>query len=204
MSVQMRTENSEYPALIIKGEGSDIKNSKVLNSRAKKKLVTNVLTLKLVKHAEKKGDTEMAQSFRNTLHCLDEMIIENGKMHGKFCKNRFCLVCNSFRKASLINRYLPVVNKWSDPHFVLLTRQSVRAKYLEPTMDEMLKVFKKIINKYTKRHQRGMGTNLIGLRTFECNFNPIKGTYNPHFHIIVASMHCNHLLGQVFLCKYLY
>lgn len=30
----------------------------------------------------------------------------------------------------------------------------------------------------------GRGKKLVGVRSLECNFNPLKQTYNPHFHII--------------------
>jgi hypothetical protein len=48
----------------------------------------------------------------------------------------------------------------------------------------MLKTFQKITQKHRKRYQRGSGLKLVGVKSLECNFNPVKGTYNPHFHII--------------------
>ena len=49
----------------------------------------------------------------------------------------------------------------------------------------MIRGFKRIIDKYKKRNQRGKGKQLIGIKSLECNFNPKKKWYNPHFHIIV-------------------
>lgn len=44
-----------------------------------------------------------------------------------------------------------------------------------------------IINKYRKRHQRGKGIKLYGIKSIECNFNPQKRTYNPHIHLILPN-----------------
>ena len=49
----------------------------------------------------------------------------------------------------------------------------------------MLRTFQSITQKYRKRHQRGTGLKLVGIKSLESNFNPIAKTYNPHFHIII-------------------
>ena len=51
----------------------------------------------------------------------------------------------------------------------------------------MNKAFSIIKERCKKRHQRGTGIQLIGIKSLECNFNPQKKTYNPHFHIIVPN-----------------
>ena len=48
----------------------------------------------------------------------------------------------------------------------------------------MLSTFRKIIEKHRKKHQRGKGLKLVGVKSLESNFNPVKNTYNPHFHVI--------------------
>lgn len=76
------------------------------------------------------------------------------------------------------------MKNWKDPYFLTLTVKSCKAHQLKGYINSMLKTFQKIIGKHRKRHQRGNGLKLIGVKSLECNFNPLKGTYNPHFHII--------------------
>jgi hypothetical protein len=52
---------------------------------------------------------------------------------------------------------------------------------------EFKEVFQKIREKFKKRHQRGKGIKLVGIKSLECNFNPKTRTYNPHFHLIVPN-----------------
>ncbi|TWP27880.1 hypothetical protein ETU08_09155, partial [Apibacter muscae] len=51
----------------------------------------------------------------------------------------------------------------------------------------MYRAFSLILNRYKKRYQRGKAIQLIGIKSLECNFNPQRKTYNPHFHIITAN-----------------
>jgi plasmid rolling circle replication initiator protein Rep len=63
----------------------------------------------------------------------------------------------------------------------------------------MYDVFKTINDKYYKRHQRGKGFKLIGIRSLECTFNPISREYHPHFHLIVADEQMANVIMQDWL-----
>ncbi len=135
--------------------------------------------------AEKKGNKDLARTFWNTYHCVEKIYTANGRLFGKYCGNRCCTVCLGIRKAEMIRKYLPELNKWSDVHFITLTAKSVPASRLHAFIENLLYGFNKIIAKYKKRAQRGKGKKLIGVRLLESNFNPQKKTYNPHLHILV-------------------
>lgn len=49
----------------------------------------------------------------------------------------------------------------------------------------MIQGFQRIKDKYRKRNQRHTAKKLMGIKSLECNFNPRKKTYNPHFHLMV-------------------
>ena len=146
--------------------------------------------------AKRYKNHSLEQAFRNTYYCLSELIISEGKWYGKYCKNRFCTVCLSYRKAGLINCYLPIVRKWKNPYLVVLTVKSVPAWNLNSTVDKVIKEFTKIKNKYVRKASRRTGSQLIGIRTLECNFNPKKRTYNPHLHILVANKQMAEILVE--------
>jgi len=173
--------------VIICGNGSDISNKERLCGRAKRKLIAQSTILNLIKVAEERGAKERVKAYRNTYYCQNRILTVENKIHGKYCKNRFCTLCTAIRKAELINKYLPVIATWEDAQFITLTVKSIPAARLQLIMRKMVEGFQIIKNKYLKRSLRGKSIKLMGIRSLECNFNPLKKTYNPHWHIVVPN-----------------
>lgn len=170
--------------VIVSGNGSDAGDIKTTRNRAKRKLVSQVMALELLKIAEARKNQELVKRFRNTYYCLDRVRVANSRIYGKFCKNRVCTVCLAIRKAELINKYSGTLNQWPNPYFLTLTVKSVPVNRLRAHILSMKKSLQKIIRTYNKRHLRGKGPKLAGVYSIESNFNPSARTYNPHFHII--------------------
>ena len=171
--------------LLVYGIGSDLENKKQLFNKAKRKYITNQMTLRLVDIANEKGDKKRAQQYWNTYHCQKIITSANGKYFGNYCKNRCCLQCCAIRKAEIINRYLPIISTWEDAHFVTLTVKAVPKEKLRLWFRAMKKAIRLISDRNKKRHKRGKAKRFKGIKSLECNFNPEKKTYNPHFHLIV-------------------
>lgn len=178
---------SGYGGRLVQGEGSDMADKNRWKGRAKRKVITQAMILALVEVAKKKGEPEQEQAYWNAYHCQTRLVSHDGRIYGKYCKNRFCTICCSIRKAEILNRYLPVVSQWEDPHFVTLTVKAVPAGKLKLWLKGIQKAFRLIRQKYKKRNQRGKGVKLIGIKSLECNFNPQAKTYNPHLHLIVPN-----------------
>lgn len=174
-------------AIIVKGKGSILRDTKTLKKKAKRKVVSQKMALGLVDVVKQNGLSELTKSYWNTYHCLNQLSVVDGRVHGKYCKNRFCTVCCANRKADIINSYLPVMQTWGNPYFVTLTVKAVPFFRLNPVMKSMLKEFSAIVETYRKRFQRGKDIKLVGIRSLECNYNPKRKSYNPHFHCIVAN-----------------
>lgn len=175
------------PTIIVKGNGSEVENKKRQLSRAKRKMISQKLMLCLIDVAISKKEPERIQIYWNTYHCQNDVIQSGGRIYGDYCKNRFCTVCSGIRKAEIINKYLPVIQTWPDPHFVTLTAKAVPAKSLKRRISDMLRGFRILTERYKKQDQRGKGYKIIGIKSLECNFNPKAKTYNPHLHLIVAT-----------------
>ncbi|MEO5685664.1 MAG: hypothetical protein ABIQ88_23655 [Chitinophagaceae bacterium] len=173
--------------------GSDLSNPKSIKGKAKRKMITQRMVLGLVDASQKHGSSEMKKGYWNTYHCQNRVHTANGRVFGKYCKNRFCTLCCANRKADIINRYLPVIKTWEKPYLVTLTIKSVPFYRLNSVMKCMMSEFRAIVETCRKRNQRGKGIKLIGIRSLESNFNPAKKTYNPHFHCIVA----NKLMAEI-------
>ena len=157
------------------------------------------MALSLVDVAKNKNNPVREKSYWNTYHCQSKVTSANGLLYGKYCKNRFCTLCLSIRKADIINRYLPVIQTWESPHFTTLTIKACSKRNLNKMIDGMIRAFKRIKNNQRKRHQRGTGIEIIGVKSLECNFNPKTKTYNPHFHFIVPNKETADLLTAEWL-----
>ena len=87
----------------------------------------------------------------------------------------------------MIKTYYPIISKWEEPHLLTITLKSVKAKDLDARINQIIKVFHKIKDRCNKRHERGKGMKIIGVKSLECNFNATQRTYNPHYHMIVPN-----------------
>lgn len=173
-------------SIIVSGKGSQLSNTKALRGRAKRKLITQTMMLSLIDASDIYRTEKTKKSYWNTYHCQSRIFTANGRLYGKYCKNRFCTLCCSIRKAQIINSYLPVIQTWDEPYFVTLTIRSIKKQSLSKFIKGMNIAFNKIYTKLKKRYQRKTGIKFMGIRSLECNFNNEKRTYNPHFHIVVS------------------
>lgn len=202
---QNGTGQEKKRAKMLTGCGSDITVTKVIKGRTKRKLLTqkNMLSMIAVEESKQRLNDKESQKringYWNAFHCQSKVYTSNGRMYGSYCKNRFCYLCCSIRKASIINSYLPVVSKWPEPYFVTLTLKAVPAYRLNQIMKKMNQGIKRIIAKYRKRNLKNKGIKLIGIRSLECNFNEITKEYNPHFHIIVYNKEVGDILKMEWL-----
>lgn len=180
-------------------------NKAVLTKRAKRKYLKVSLTLSLVDvnnqnrkellecaktpteitEADNK-DKDILRSYWAMYHCSDNLVRKNGKVTGRYCKNRLCLICNSIRTAVLLQTYKPVFDEWeADSYFVTLTAPTVCADDLNNRIDEMDSIVFLIKETLKKRYQRGNAEKFQGVRKLECTYNAYDDKYHPHFHFII-------------------
>jgi len=181
---------------LIYGTGS-CKSS--IKKRPKKKLITQMLALALIDVAKENNETEWIKRYWNVWHCQNYLTTYNGRAYGHYCKNKCCAICVSIRKADMINRYKPTIEKWSDLHFLTLTVKSQPNTNLKKWMKGMNNAMELINDRCRQRYNRGKGPKLIGVRSLECNYNPIKKTYNPHFHVLCATKEIAEILKAEWL-----
>ena len=188
--------------VIVSGKGTSQYDNPSLLNRAKRKTITRKMILSLIDVTKAKGEPEREQMYWNAYHCQTKIISSNNQLYGNYCKNRFCTICCAIRKADIINRYFPTLKTWEEPHFVTLTVKAIKEKNLNKWVYGMNKAFNIIKNRCKKRHQRGKGIKLIGIKSLECNFNPQRKTYNPHFHIIVPNKAIAELLKKEWMLQW--
>lgn len=157
-----------------------------LKKRARRKYFTNNLITSLVDAARQNEKSGLKKSYWNSFHCAASLTEDNtGKITGRYCKCRWCMVCNSIRTAQLIRQYRPVFDTWNDVHFVTLTVPNISAYTLPGMLGAMQEAFKRIHERYKKQHQRGQSDRFKGFRKIECTYNPERNDFHPHYHVFV-------------------
>lgn len=164
-----------------------------LCKRAKAKYLTNAYTIQLAGLK-----SPLQKSYNNTVFGCSNLLIQSGNIiKGGYCGNRWCIVCNRIRTAKLINGYKEPLKKLKDKQFVTLTIPNVDRRILRLTIKNMIHEFQNI-RKYFHKNK----IKFIGVRKFECTYNPKRNDYHPHFHLIVEGKDVAEKLVYEWLKRY--
>ena len=124
---------------------------------------------------------ERESYYRNCIYCAGTLVIKpDGKIRANYCNGRLCPICQAIRTAKAMNKYLPTIETFGAPHFLTLTRQTVRDDMLLKTVEQMKAEFTR-----SKDTLRKVGIKLHGLRKLEITCTDSAGRFNPHFHCII-------------------
>lgn len=141
------------------------------------KAITSKMMFKLVDL-----DSPLKFSYFHTLKCNDILLQDKRNISSRYCKTRFCVICNRIKTAKVINEYLPIIDGLSDLTMLTLTIPSVKADQLPSAYKMMVESFRRITRNIKKNYPQN---SVIGFRAYECNYNSKKDTFNPHFHILM-------------------
>jgi hypothetical protein len=173
-------------------DNTDNNDIEKLRKRARAKYVTNGVTLRLTKL-----DSTLHKSYLNTFFCASELRQSGDILTGKYCNNRWCVVCNRIRTAKLIQGYNTVLEDLPDKYFVTLTIPNVTASDLSVTIDEMITHLSGIVKRL--RYKK---LNIRLLRKLECTYNPLRNDYHPHFHLVVSGEQVARVIVDAWLKVY--
>jgi hypothetical protein len=185
---QLGTRPSETgAAAVVEDDLRLTKNAKFsakenFGKRARVKFLTEAMAVGLANVP----DSQLTKSYWNTFYCSSILQKKGDSLTGKYCKNRWCLVCCRIRSAQLIKQYAPVLESWPNKHLVTLTVPNCSGADLEATIKQMKAGFNRIrdtVKKQQQRKQRALP--LVALRKLECTQNPDRDDYHPHFHLVV-------------------
>lgn len=86
---QNGTDKGGTGSTIVSGRGSDLGNKKFLKGKAKRKLITQKMILRLIDVKEGRIIDEQRQSYWNTFDCQNRLYTADGRLYGRYCKNRY-------------------------------------------------------------------------------------------------------------------
>ncbi len=156
----------------------ELPNSGKLVKRALRKAVGLAQVKKLLQL-----NSPIYRQYERTLLCGSRVTLKNGEVKSQFCGKRWCPVCSANKQGEMINGYQQAFQEMQEPMFLTLTLPAVTAPNVKNTIQEMPITFRQI-----KDSIRKQGVKLRGIRKIECNYNPKRKTFNPHFHIIVEGI----------------
>lgn len=133
-------------------------------------------------------DSPLYKSYWNSFYCAHNVFVHGRRFKTKYCKNKWCKVCNRIRTAVLINEYKPELDKL-DLYFVTLTVPTCKESELPNQMDRMQKVWRKLYNKSKQAKYKRSYPKLQGIRKAECTIRP-NGYYHFHYHILIHTKEC--------------
>ena len=157
----------------------DLQAREMFKKRAKAKYLTNGFLMAMIDL-----DSPLKKGYVNSLYCSQELKQDGDKITTKYCKNRWCMVCNRIRIAKNINGYVPQLDTLTDPQFLTLTIPNVPRGDLRPALRGMVNAWTAIYKKLHRQSQK-IKIKLRGIRKLECTYNAEQDTYHPHFHFIV-------------------
>lgn len=154
-------------------------NKKAALKKARKKYFSYGLAVNLANLSPR---PKLFHSYLNTLACAKTLVVdEQGIAHSKYCKNRWCPLCQSIRIAKLIDGYKGQLEQYPELYFVTLTRPTVPAEGLKEQREKMMHAFTAIRN---SKHFRK--NKWSGLRKAECTIRPDE-LYHFHYHVLINS-----------------
>ena len=156
-----------------------------LQKRARSKFLSDSMLKELYKI-----DSPLKSSYGRSLKCCEVLRVEEGVAYGKYCKNRYCLVCSRIKTAVLCEKYQASINEnFPNAYFVTLTVPNVQAIMLDEEINRLQKLFLQIQRKRKTRHQRKkVKSKFKAISKIECTYNHIREDFHPHLHIIAEGL----------------
>ena len=167
--------------------------------RARVKFLTEAMAVGLANVP----DSLLTKSYWNTFYCSSILQKKGDSLTGKYCKNRWCLVCCRIRSAKLIKQYAPVLESWPEKHLVTLTVPNCSGADLEATIKQMKAGFDTIRRSWTMQHRRKQRASpLVALRKLEATNNAERNDFHPHFHLVVPDLATGNELRAAWLLQF--
>lgn len=130
-----------------------------------------------------KLNSPLAEKYEETKFCSYSLIQSGNTFTARYCKQRWCRICNRIRTGKLMSGYQDAILTMQDPQFVTLTIPNVKEEQLRDSIKSMLADIRKIQDLRRKNKQ----PLLKAIRKLECTYNPDRNDFHPHMHLIIEN-----------------
>ncbi len=162
-----------------------------LSKRARSKFVTNEVAFPLSKLR-----SPLEKAYKLTATCSAQLTETPGKLTGKYCGARWCLVCARMRTARLFAGYEPAIEAMGDEkYFLTLSRRTVPGHELDAEVQYYIHTAT-LIQRHLREKRK---LQYSSLRKIECTYNAETNKFHPHFHFIFDNFEAADLFLQQWL-----
>lgn len=128
-------------------------------------------------------ESEILHQYKNSFFCSQlYRANENQELQTSYCRHRWCRTCNRIKTATLMNHYVPILEKYPELYFLTLTAKTVNKKGLNQRLADMQNIWRYLANKSGTKY----GTPIHGVRKLEINPTHDK-KFHPHYHVITTN-----------------
>jgi hypothetical protein len=160
-----------------------------LNKRAKAKFSQEPLNYAL----RNLPNSELHKKYVDTYFCGSVIQQSENKLTSRYCRHRWCKICNRIRTGKLINGYSDVLENLENKQFVTLTIPNVTGDQLRASILLMNKNIR-LIQDNRRKQKKPL---IKGIRKLECTYNVEKNNFHPHFHFIIeGEQSANDLINE--------
>ncbi len=168
-----------------------IQRKENLSKRARSKFVTNEVALPLSKLR-----SPLEKAYKLTATCSAQLTEMPGKLTGKYCGARWCLVCARMRTARLFAGYEPAIEAMGEEkYFLTLSRRTVPGHELAAEVQYYIHTAT-LIQRHLREKRK---LQYSSLRKIECTYNAETNKFHPHFHFIFDNFQAAELFLQQWL-----
>ena len=175
-TLELTAENS----LRIEAKNTPTLSKETLLKSVKRKSFQNYYLPYLVQLAEQEKNEYWRLRAWKVYHCAEALVISEGEYMRHRCKLSECLICQGYKTSQRIKAHIPTLNQFPDLQFMTLTVPNVLVCNLRPTIGQMSKVFRSVIDRMRKQGYKPKGS-----RNLEDTFNIDKSNFHPHFHCVI-------------------
>ena len=152
------------------------KDNDTLRKRARSKFISDSVSNSLY---YSNPESPLNKSYYGSRLCSRTIHQSGQKLSTRYCRQRWCSVCNRIKTAKLISSYVPVLDQLVEPYFVTLTKRTVPTEELEDSIKLMDDTWRRILRSDANRSRK-----IRGIRKCECTIRP-NNHYHYHYHVIV-------------------
>jgi hypothetical protein len=131
-------------------------------------------------------DKTFLMRMKRQFNCNNRLVeLIDGRIIAWFCDSKVCHICNSLRLVKFLNKYLDPIIQESVQYNAVLTIRNPKEDDLKNKIDKMYSFSR---NSGLKKDKifKSLKNNIKVVRSFEVTFNKKTGTFNIHFHYLIA------------------
>jgi hypothetical protein len=155
----------------------------------------------VVSQLETLTDSPLYNSYMDTCGCCKTMLQEDGKITSTYCKRRWCIVCNSIRTATYINKFGPKLEEDTADgaeYFYCVVTLPTRP-HNGHRLSKLVQDLYDAVDRAKRSLKRTDGVSFDAFTKLEVTYCEKRDKYHPHLNIVIKGKENASLLIKKYL-----